>query len=170
MTDDVERRARIGKALELIGRNRARRVEVERSVRFIDGMKTHLAANHPANKKAKTAASRVAGDLRKLVVDLKDRHLEAFVRDYFAASELQSLRAHCEALAKFPHPPNRRGRGDDAKRLAAAEAAILLDRHGLPLTVGRGSLFCKLAAVLYGEARADFFHYCTSAKKARNGV
>ena len=57
-----------------------------------------------------------------------------------------------------------------AKRVAAEEAALLLERAGIPLALRRGGKFCRLAAVLYGDERADLFHHCAAVKKNRNRV
>jgi len=64
------------------------------------------------------------------------------------------------------------------KNKAVAAAANILNIHGLPLTVTKksdtrkGSVFCRLAAVLYGDKRADLSSRCRSYNegKARNRV
>jgi hypothetical protein len=49
---------------------------------------------------------------------------------------------------------------NQAKYEAARWAARLLEKHGIALTLSRRSKFCTVAAVLYGEPRADFTHIC----------
>jgi hypothetical protein len=170
------RDGRVRAAVKILGEGNRRQVDrrqAEVSVRFVDGMKRSLAKQSAkANRKdGKIAAGRVAKALRRLEVVLKNKDLEAFVRDRFplSESELRQWREHCEAITriKLPKPARRDG---VEKQLAAAEAAFLLESHGLPLSVTRRGRFCRLAAVLFGDTRADLHHQCLDAKQARNRV
>jgi len=62
-----------------------------------------------------------------------------------------------------------------AKRAAAEQAARLLQIHGLPLSVTRvsgknGSVFCRVAALLYGDRTADLSYQCNKIRKRESGV
>ena len=54
--------------------------------------------------------------------------------------------------------------GNSAKKNAARYAARLLIAHNIPLTLSRRGSWCQLAALLYGEPKADFLHHCREAK------
>lgn len=61
-----------------------------------------------------------------------------------------------------------------AKRMAALSAKYLCETFGIPLRTTRktkantsASVFCRLAAVLFGDERADLQHYCLELVKAR---
>jgi hypothetical protein len=62
------------------------------------------------------------------------------------------------------------------KRQAAAAAASLLKSHGLPLTATRksssteASVFCRVAAALFGDPRANLYHQCRVLTETRNRV
>jgi len=59
---------------------------------------------------------------------------------------------------------------------AVAAAAAILKSHGVPLTATRrssikASVFCRVAAVLFGDPRASLYHQCRAfLTKARNRV
>ena len=46
------------------------------------------------------------------------------------------------------------------KWFAARVAYQLMHDHGLPINAERKGKFCKLAAILYGEPKADLYHQC----------
>jgi hypothetical protein len=182
-----ERRRRIRRALAIIRKDRCQIVQfersvhfVERSVHFIAGMQEltkHVELGKPKTKLEKKALDRLARALRRVEVALNDPHLEPFARNYFPIlkigrvhlhSEIGQLRAHCEAFAKKQLDPPKRSA--EVKRLAAAEAARLLERHGLPVTVSKNGTFCRLAASLYGDEHSNLFHSCLVVKKDRTRV
>ena len=80
--------------------------------------------------------------------------------------QLQQLLARTEVFSKWPLGKPKRATQID-KRLAATEAAALLDLHGVPLNVTRGRGFCHLAAVLNGDATADLYEHCRAVKRDR---
>ena len=49
------------------------------------------------------------------------------------------------------------------KRLAAEAALHLLRMHDMDPTTTKAGEFCKLAAALYGDQRADLQHHCRAA-------
>ncbi len=101
-----------------------------------------------------------------------DRMLGGKARDDFNQwqKELLVWRERVQAFATYPlGPPKPSATRFVEKHLAAAAAASLLDRIGLRVTVTRHkSTFCRLAAVLYGNKRADLFHQCRAVLKKRN--
>jgi hypothetical protein len=62
------------------------------------------------------------------------------------------------------------------KHGAVATAATILESHGLHPTATRksdtrnASVFCRVAAVVYGDKNADLYHQCRTFLKARNRV
>lgn len=162
------RRRRATKAAEIIGKGNSQIAQIELCVRFVDGMKEVLKRPHP-NKQSKKAARRYEKALGRVQVVIKDPHLDRFAREYFQLDEVEQLRSYCRSLAKtkLEQPKPRDG---IVKSIAASEAASLLERHGLPLKVSRRSRFCRLAAVLFGDRRANLYHHCAAVKKDRVGV
>lgn len=76
-------------------------------------------------------------------------------------------------------PLGRRNRSADRlvrKHSAAAMAAEILESHGLRPTATqkshtkKASVFCRIAAVLYGDPRADLYHQCRGFIETRNKV
>jgi hypothetical protein len=55
------------------------------------------------------------------------------------------------------------------KREAAKHAFQILARFGKSTATTKGSLFCRLAAAFYGDAKADFHHQCREVKKQMRG-
>jgi len=51
------------------------------------------------------------------------------------------------------------------KRLAAEAAPRLCERFGVKPTTTKDGQFCRLAALLYGDERADVQHHCREARK-----
>ena len=166
---EEELRRRIAQAAAIIGRDKCQIVEVQRSARLVQALGT-LSVRRALGirtKRQKIAVDRLARSLRRLEVALMDPHLEPFAQNYFSILEIQQLRMHCEALAKKRlNPPKRRD--GELKRRSAAEAALLLERHGLPLNLTRRGKFCRLAGILYGDPQADLFHHCVAVMKDRN--
>jgi hypothetical protein len=76
---------------------------------------------------------------------------------------LELLSAICESWEKSklgkPKP------SADDKRLAAEAALHLLKIHDVSATTSKTGAFCKLAAVLYGDKRADLQHHCRAVLK-----
>ena len=74
---------------------------------------------------------------------------------------LKLLSAICESWEKSklgkPKP------NADEKRLAAEAALHLLKMHNIDPTTTKKGAFCKLAAVLYGDDKADLQHHCRAA-------
>jgi hypothetical protein len=115
----------------------------------------------PTNKQEKAAVAQVAQALRRLNVALKNTTLPNFVREMFPGN-LGECQTELESLGLRPLAKPRRSSG--GKRLAAEEAAYLLEKHKLSLATTRGGKFHQLAAVLYGDDDADLFNHCRTVR------
>jgi hypothetical protein len=117
-------------------------------------------------KPQKTAARRLAAALRRVEVAAKNPNLafDAQLIFSFDVEGFELMRRAAEAIAyQKLAPPSP---ADGAKSYAAKAAARLLLKHGLPLNVTRGGKFCRLAALLYGDPKADLFRQCRATAKA----
>jgi hypothetical protein len=141
--------------------------------------KSKAASRRPqhSNKSAKKATQRLAVALRRTVLALKDPNLPLEVRllfgfDFergsgvrFDVEDLQRKQAATAVIANTAlKPPTRT---DPVKRYAAHAAAVLLVAHGRPLNLTRKGAFCKLAAILYSDPKADLFRHCHAVKAAK---
>lgn len=79
----IERSKRAAQVISIIGANKISKAEVERSVRYVEGMK-NVAKNAgsnfgtPTTKLQKDAAKRIAVALRRLMAALSNPHREEF--------------------------------------------------------------------------------------------
>jgi hypothetical protein len=170
---------------ETIDRQRIDREAVAHAVRFARRMKdvprrgvadTDQPFTTPRTKAQKLLARRVATALLRL------QHLLTQVeRDYPSSligallptpEQLEAWRKHCTALARVALG-NRQAQVWPAQLMAAREAALLLEQHDGALLCKRktasakASAFLRLAAVLYGDPKANLFHACRAVKEER---
>jgi len=166
------------KIISIIGMGKISQTEVERSIRFVEGLAKTAEENAaytfsaPTTKAEKEADKRTGAALRRLTTELSKPHRNRFVASFFDLDLLKKLVSHCErrAIIKLPNPKRQDGA---AKRAAAHEAARLLQLAGLPLNLTRDGKFCQLTAILdCGDAR-QAKHYqptCRVVKALRNRV
>jgi hypothetical protein len=72
----------------------------------------------------------------------------------------------CDRLLAKPSVP----KTPTKQRLAATEARALLIHYGRPVATTRRGKWCQLAAILYGDQSANFYHHCCEVMKGRNRV
>jgi hypothetical protein len=161
--------------MTIIGTAKISQIEVERAVRFVDGITKMLTKNvgHTRTTKAeKEADKRTGAALCRLALELTKPHRNRFVATFFDLDVIKKCASHCErhAMTKLPKPKRQDGA---AKRAAAHEAARLLQLAGLPLNLTHDGNFCQLTAILdCGDAR-QAKHYqpmCRVVKALRNRV
>jgi hypothetical protein len=116
----------------------------------------------PRTKRERTAAGQLRDALAK-VKKLLSECSGCLRADRQWLNELARLQAAADAVAHsaLPKPT----KADVRKRHAVASAAALMEERGLALAVTRGGKFERLAAVLFGDERADLFHYCATFKR-----
>jgi hypothetical protein len=117
---------------------------------------------HLRTKPAKRAAKRLALALRRVEVVLKDQNHDASVYMFFPRTELLKWTARCEEIAETPSGKTKR-KIAEAKRLAVSKARGLLFKHGASDAADdatRGSRFCRLAALLYGDPNIELHNQC----------
>jgi hypothetical protein len=116
-----------------------------------------------SNKRRPQGKAAVA--LRRLKIAFKSEHLPCSVKAGFPMDELdfEVWRDRFEAAAnkKLGRPD----RTDFGKRRAAEAAARLLQTHNLPVKASRRGKFCRLAALIYGDEKADLFRQCRAYKQ-----
>jgi hypothetical protein len=169
----------VARALRIIGPV-ARRADVERALRsriFVQRLKDYKRSGIYGiqTKQQKLAAKGFEVALRRLkaaLKNLKDHGLHQSLLVNFPMDQeyIEIWRKRVADAAEAVLPSRRLGGPssyDAAKRFAATAAAQLLQKHNLPLTVGRRSKFCRLAALFYSDEVADFRHICAAVKKDR---
>jgi hypothetical protein len=114
----------------------------------------------------KKAAQQAARLLHRLQHALRNPNL---VRRYddLQDDDLERWRQSYEAAALKPGLSKAYRSVDHAKHTAAKGAAALLQKHSVPLLIGRKSQFVRLAALLYGREGADLRAIC---RKVRDGL
>ena len=168
----VEYAKRVQQAFALIKpkavRRDACRYDVEEALIEIDRIGLDSAVSRPRTKAAKKAAGRLAGALERVEVVLKDRGLDTYIRICFPKAELSRWKLKCQELAKTTSGKLVRTNARK-KRLAVGEASWLMDRYGGRAVATKGSDFCRLAALLYGDAKADLTNQCRAYLRKKRG-
>jgi hypothetical protein len=183
---------RVQEAMEIIGKGNASRADVEATVDRMNKLcaQSKRIRSRGSQKQKKfaepygLALRKVIGMTRKAPDDFRAPPFPAVVTvaklgikevmfDHeYLLHHLMLLNWICESWEKSKLKPT-----PDAyeKRLATTAATYLCDTFGIPLTATRktwntkASTFCRLAAVLYGDATADLQHYCLEVvQKRRN--
>lgn len=109
----------------------------------------------PVTADDKQAIDRVAKAAHRLAAALNDTKCPEFVRRLFP-----DLRKHVDDLENLATKPLRKPRRSAGlKRRAAAQAAFLLQHHGIGLITTRRKTFDRLAAALYGESDVSLFDH-----------
>lgn len=154
---------RIDGALRLVPG--ARRSEIARAIHFIERTKAAvqygLQSGHygTVTQAHKEAAAHVLNALERLQAALNDPDLAE--RRFFPLTndELGDLiKRYADAATK--KLPRREVRSIDYGKRAAADWAVRLRRkYRQPVTTYRYGPTCTLAALLYGDANANLFHY-----------
>jgi hypothetical protein len=124
---------------------------------------------HNNSKLAKRAARRLADALRRVEVVLKDKNLDASVHLSFPRNKLRGWIERCDEKARTPSRKSKRTTAE-AKRLAVMRACLLLFKHGTSGAAddaARGSRFCRLAALLYGDPKVDLHNQCAAYLRDR---
>jgi hypothetical protein len=128
----------------------------------VDAANRHW-VRHPKTKRAKWAAGRLLDALRRVEVVAKSEDQGLVVQLAFSHEMIKSWIERCDEMES---EPTRLVARDDSKKTRAAERAFaLLRRHGRKVVTTRDSVFCRLAAVLFGESDADLEHICREVKK-----
>lgn len=136
-------------------------------IKFIIGQLR--ATSYPRTKLAKLAARRLARTLRRVETVLKDKNLDFYIQRFFPRDELLKWKLRCEELAKTPSGNLIRTKAE-AKRLAVMEAQSLMWKYGARVAATKGSRFCLLAALLYGDSKADLHNQCRAALRKKRGL
>jgi hypothetical protein len=138
-------------------------------IKFIIGQ---LRANsYPRTKLAKLAARRLVRALRHVETVLKDKNLDFSIKKFFPRTELLKWAVRCKGLVETPSGKLKRTNAE-AKRLAVREANSLMRDYGEPgaaRDTTKGSTFCRLAALLYGDPKADLHNQCRAALRKKRG-
>jgi hypothetical protein len=118
-------------------------------------------------KSQKKAARQLVSALRRVEIALpKLFNDHRFPPQGFPSHELKKWRSNFTKIAKTPSGKLTRI-GAKRKRLAVAEAYKLLQKHSLTrITATKGSKFCQLAALLYGDRKADLTNQCKAHIRA----
>lgn len=164
LSDETRRLVR--KVVEIIGRSRADRVILERSVPVASGFvararKARASGRYGAvTKKHRIRAAKIVDALRRVEQELHDPNLPR--PPGFKDEDLQEwLNFYKKQETTPPLPPTARA-FNPAKHEAAKWAAKLLlkhdPEHDLPLTIN--GPYNRLAALLYGEEDANLLHVC----------
>lgn len=154
----------VQQAVKLIGPS-ACQEDVEYDMDAVAVMNTTALSNRKAaTKRAKRAAGRLAAALRRVEDAAKSQDLDTSI-SLFPRETISKWKRHCEKLAKtLPRKP---APNADAKRLAAAYALNLLRKYDKHVATTKGSNFCRLAALLYGDPKADLQHQCRAVLPER---
>lgn len=167
-------------AVGVIGNGRAQRADVETIVDYMN-MRCERATRMRSreSKHQKQFAKQYGAALRKVIAMTKSTstdfrpwpgmqytigelgiHKEVFDHEHFL-HHLRLLDWICESWEKSklgkPKP------SADEKQLAAKAALHLLKKHAIKPTTTKRGIFCRLAAVLYGDNCADLQHHCRLA-------
>jgi hypothetical protein len=123
-------------------------------------------ATAPKRKQAKKAVRRLASALRRVEIALLgvvnfDLRIPMPIDDDL----IRNWREDVELIAKTPSGKLTR-ESAERKRLAVAEAHRLLEKYGAAITPTRGSNFCRLAALLYGDPRANLRNQCRAHRRS----
>jgi hypothetical protein len=157
----------VRQAVKLIG-NPDCREDVEFALDAVAVMNTTMSASRrTATKRAKRAAGSLAAALRRVEMAADSKDLDMTVM-CFPRKIISKWKRHSEKLAKTPSQkpaPN-----SDAKKRAAEYALGLLRKYDKHVATTKGSRFCRLAALLYADPKADLHHQCRAVVKAQNRV
>jgi hypothetical protein len=182
---------RLAEIRSIIGSDVARVEEIARAIHKMDSYRRYLAPGRPSDrskpftKADKKKAESIASAFRRFETILNRRPDRRYVDrvlllrlpgfeefDEFLEwkARLPQWRQHFEEIAEWPlGQPKPSAERFALRRRAAALAAELLDSHGRPVTVTRmKSSFCRLAAVLFGDKRADLYPQCRAIREERN--
>jgi len=120
-------------------------------------------------KAARKVAGRVASDLHRLEVALKNKDLDPGVSIITLPSVIQD-RSFFEKMAEPPSGKKEPRWGAEEKRIAVQMARQLMSRFSKEkISAKPNSSFCKLAALLYGNPSADLSNQCKKALSKKRG-
>jgi hypothetical protein len=159
---------RVADVIAIIGRDKAQVDKIKEAVRTLDGLNRTYGG--PFTKKNKAAARSLAKSLKRVehVLNRDDlRHVLHYYEIDEWVADLKRFRRFVEEDANLQLGKPKPSAEKFARKHRAVEvAAKLLESHGLPLTATRktdtqqASVFCRVAAALTGEKRADLYHQC----------
>jgi hypothetical protein len=145
----------VRRAVKIIGQPACNK-DVEQALEEIEEWRDLYARR---TKKGKIAAGRLAKALRRVDVALKSDDLFPLLRmSYLPDWKLAIWINTCEAIAEKSLDSDA-GTGE-TERCVASKAYDLMRKYGKPVSTTKGSPFERLAAVLSGDAAANFHHYC----------
>jgi len=167
-------------AVKIIGNGRARRADIELVVDHMNKLCQRAKRTQSRESKSqKQFAKQYGAALRKVITMTNKASTDFRVVPllYFSAPQpgidkeifdhehflhhLQVLARICERWEKSklgkPKP------SANEKQLAAKAALILLRKYNIDPTTTKTGIFCRLAAVLYGDKDADLQHHCRLA-------
>ena len=139
--------------------------DVLEALALIDLDERHWAAGRVVYRKStKVALRKALAALRRLkeaYAQLPDEYVRARALDIYSINWHQ-LGKHATA---FEHDLNAKPKDPfkyvvHRKWFAARVAFQLMHDHGLPTGAEREGKFCKLAAILYGDPKADLYNQC----------
>jgi hypothetical protein len=117
-------------------------------------------------KADKGKARQIARALRRVDDLVRDFNKRDFPLNRFPFDELTKWK---KVFTKMAGTPSRKTTRQNAlkKRLAVAEAYQLLKKYGSErVTATKSGKFCRLAALLYGDPKADLINQCRAYKRA----
>jgi hypothetical protein len=168
MTHDKEL---VRAALKIVGGDGVQNVRAAlAAVRLAKLKPSHRYGPDAVTKRQKNAARTLALALRRLSHILASRDLAWTLRDKIRIDDEGGLERYIKdwivlADAAVARNLSKPSGYDAAKHEAAKQAARLLMEQGKALIRTRKkSDFCRLAAVLYGQPRADLYRHCSRVK------
>lgn len=171
---DAKTRALVAQAVKILGDDPRTRRQIRQEMRSVARLKDWAESGQygTLTKRHKEAARKLEVAVRQLQAAINNSDLPEFLsppldrfdRPLFDNASLETLRIQAEAESK---KELRRDATNHARDRAVAAARRLLRARGLSVAKTRGGALCRLAAILYGTPRADFFHHVTKEDRSR---
>jgi hypothetical protein len=170
----MRRREMINAAVAVVDpqphQRQACREDVEReSMRLFFSVGWMRTKDKSKTKEGKAAAGRLAKALRRLQIALAEPDLDgivaaAAVTRHFTPEQIAGAVRYCDEV-RAARTGKLSRKGAEAKRRAINRAHALLTKYAGHAAddATRGSRFCKLSALLYGDPDIDLHHQCLAA-------
>jgi hypothetical protein len=151
----------VGEALKLfVGLDPSRVEECRSDIEdaFIEIGRDQLEYDRVQTKQSKRDTQKLAAALRKVNILTRSQSLDPSIREDFPRDVLDRWIAECDEIGAAP--ADRKARWQPWKTDAAWCALDLLRKYGCEISVSKKGAFCRLAALLSGEPRADRTFIC----------
>jgi hypothetical protein len=158
----------VARAVALIGPDEHLRAECVNAVHlalsgvsgYAKDMQQHARRRGMPGKRADARLHKVLRDLQKAIQDPNlNPNVSDYLRRIFPSVDLAHVIAHVEEERTKPGGKRYPYKAQN-KLMAAVEAYHLLKQFNQEITADKGSAFCRLAAVLYGEPRTSLQWTC----------